>query len=334
MKKLLGVLLTSVSFFAISSCGCSSPKSYNVNWDLNYAGAPTMASVSVLEGTAVSKPSDPTRDHYVFKDWFTEAECKTEYDFSLLVSADLTIYAGWTAQRTVAWNLNYDGAPALEASVVGDGETLNKPTDPTREGYTFKARCTEAAGTNEYDFTSPVTSDFTLFAKWEADIPYAQFTMAPAKNNSRAGDTLNVEGETKIEVTPDEGSSEKRNAQIGIQVLKTNCPAQFGTSANDYWLKTKKAATAANIVLTISAYNFVASPYGGIVWMKIDYTLSAGETGKPFYSVNYVEHDYESGAEYASANANGISILRINFSHCTKDVFINKVTFKVIVPNT
>lgn len=41
------------------------------------------------------------------------------------------------------------------------------PSDPVRDGYTFLGWYTDAAGTKAWDFSDPVTSDMTLYAKWE-----------------------------------------------------------------------------------------------------------------------------------------------------------------------
>ena len=53
--------------------------------------------------------------------------------------------------------------------IVQTDETAIRPTDPKVNGFTFCGWYTDAGCTdgNEYDFTVPVTADFTLYAKWE-----------------------------------------------------------------------------------------------------------------------------------------------------------------------
>ena len=46
------------------------------------------------------KPADPTRDGYTFGGWFTDEACTQAYDFSMPVTADLTLYAKWTKNAT------------------------------------------------------------------------------------------------------------------------------------------------------------------------------------------------------------------------------------------
>ena len=53
--------------------------------------------------------------------------------------------------------------------IVQTGETAIQPTDPKVNGFTFCGWYTDENCTDEskYDFTAPVTADFTLYAKWE-----------------------------------------------------------------------------------------------------------------------------------------------------------------------
>ncbi len=62
------------------------------------------------------------------------------------------------------------GGSKVDGTKVKNGEKVNQPSDPTREGYTFggwyrKPSCLE---TDKWDFTkNNVTADITLYAKWE-----------------------------------------------------------------------------------------------------------------------------------------------------------------------
>lgn len=53
----------------------------------------------------------------------------------------------------------------VDFQTTADGK-LVKPADPTREGYTFGGWYTDEACTEAYDFSTPVTADMTLYAKW------------------------------------------------------------------------------------------------------------------------------------------------------------------------
>lgn len=44
---------------------------------------------------SVAKPADPTREGYTFAGWYTDEACTEAYDFSVAVTADMTLYAKW-----------------------------------------------------------------------------------------------------------------------------------------------------------------------------------------------------------------------------------------------
>ena len=44
---------------------------------------------------SIAKPADPTRKGYTFAGWYTDEACTEAYDFSVAVTADMTLYAKW-----------------------------------------------------------------------------------------------------------------------------------------------------------------------------------------------------------------------------------------------
>jgi len=65
----------------------------------------------------------------------------------------------------VTVNSNGGNSPAYPV-VVNAGDTVAKPADPSRAGYTFGGWYKEEACINAYDFSTPVTANITLYAKW------------------------------------------------------------------------------------------------------------------------------------------------------------------------
>lgn len=68
------------------------------------------------------------------------------------------------------------GGSGVRDEWVAPGKRATAPQPPTREGYVFKGWYTDKEWKNPYNFTSAVTADITLYAKWEED-PDAVFTV-------------------------------------------------------------------------------------------------------------------------------------------------------------
>ena len=68
----------------------------------------------------------------------------------------------------------------VASQTVKDGEKVTKPSpDPTRSGYTFDAWYKEASLTTEWKFdTDVVTTNITLYAKWNDDDKAGGFSMS------------------------------------------------------------------------------------------------------------------------------------------------------------
>ena len=66
-------------------------------------------------------------------------------------------------------NFNTNGGSEVDTQTLVHGEKVVKPADPKLNGFTFGGWYTDEDCTdeNKYDFETPVTANFTLYAKWE-----------------------------------------------------------------------------------------------------------------------------------------------------------------------
>ena len=135
-----------------------------VSFNANGHGTAPASQTVELNGKAV-KPADPTAEGYVFRGWYTTAECTTEFDFNTPIAADTTLYAKWNETYTVTFNVGDHGtAPA--AQKVENGGKATKPENPTAKGWRFDGWYTDERCTARYDFDKAVTANTTLYAKW------------------------------------------------------------------------------------------------------------------------------------------------------------------------
>lgn len=70
------------------------------------------------------------------------------------------------SETTYTVTFNSQGGSSVAAQTVKENETATKPKNPTRSGYTFAGWYTEASCQNQYDFSTKVTKDITLYADW------------------------------------------------------------------------------------------------------------------------------------------------------------------------
>ena len=85
-----------------------------------------------------------------------------------------------SATYTVSFKFNNGDADTTQT--VTSGSLLTQPDDPTKQFYIFTGWYTDVACTNLYNFTTPVTGSFTLYAGWEED--------AEALNAQRVADLI------------------------------------------------------------------------------------------------------------------------------------------------
>ena len=87
---------------------------------------------------------------------------------------------------TVTFNTG-DGGSAVPAATVEKDAVVAEPNAPTKEGFAFYTWFKESTFENIYDFTTPVTEDITLYAKWVQGAPkeVETYKIVAAKENDR-----------------------------------------------------------------------------------------------------------------------------------------------------
>ena len=81
------------------------------------------------------------------------------------VTGVITAEALGVTAYTVTFNTN--GGSEIAPVQVEEGQTVDRPANPTNGSFTFNGWYTDAACTQAYDFGAPVTADLTLYAGWK-----------------------------------------------------------------------------------------------------------------------------------------------------------------------
>ena len=157
----------------LSSCGGlpsmsttpSTPQTHTVTWRnwndnvLKIDRNVTHGSWPEYTGRTPTKAED-YYNTYTFSGWTPELRA---------VTADAEYKAVFTEvpkpmYYTVTFNTN--GGSSIASKSVRQGETVARPADPRKTDYNFAGWFSDSGLTREYDFSTPVNSDLTLFAKW------------------------------------------------------------------------------------------------------------------------------------------------------------------------
>ena len=122
------------------------------------------------------KPIDPDKltipevDGYTFDGWYADKAHETKFDFTTPITGDTKVYAKWTAKDyEVSFVTEHGKAPASQN--VPYNETAKDPGKLTEDGYTFGGWYTDETYKTKFDFSTAITGDTKVYAKWEKNAP-------------------------------------------------------------------------------------------------------------------------------------------------------------------
>lgn len=191
------VSVTSIGVYAFNGCPSSMTVTYSgskTQWDKNNLlniplvcnkleatfdpdnGEPTVTKF--IDNDKNSKFTElvpePTKENYTFAGWYNGNE---KFDFTTVPTGDVTLTAKWTAKDyEVRFITEHGDAPASQ-NVKYNGTATN-PGELTEDGYTFIGWYTDHTCTTEFDFSTPITGDTKVYAKWEKNAPVLPDTYA------------------------------------------------------------------------------------------------------------------------------------------------------------
>ena len=187
-----------------------------------------------LQGSGDATGKDNTAFHSGEVAWLLENGQAEDQTTPVWGQSDLTTDKSWPT--LVALDKNENAKPVYKVAFISDnteiesqyansGMTVGSPTtNPTKEGYTFAGWFTESSGGSQWNFSTAVTENMTLYAQWTAvedpdpeptpdpepeDPPYSGKYSYEISTDIGAGGALSVdryatEGDpVTIQVTPD-----------------------------------------------------------------------------------------------------------------------------------
>ena len=137
------------------------------------------------DGKTATVAADPSRAGYVFAGWQDAGGNQYAAGDAVTVDHDITLTAQWNKLVTVSFDLCGHGGANISSQTVVSGNKASEPTAPKEDGWVFGGWYTEKGCKYRFSFDSAVTSDITLYAKWDrvttvASAPVATPTPSPA----------------------------------------------------------------------------------------------------------------------------------------------------------
>ena len=146
---------------------------YTVTYDSQDGSSVGAQYVDVTSGNTVGTlPPEPVYLCHVFGKWWkakggASVSGNTEFKADTPVTANITVYAYWTAQHQVTFNSGW--GTAVEPGCVN--VSTNKleeglPANPTKPCYSFDGWYTDTTWATPFTASTTVTADITVYAKW------------------------------------------------------------------------------------------------------------------------------------------------------------------------
>ncbi|MBQ6540178.1 MAG: InlB B-repeat-containing protein [Oscillospiraceae bacterium] len=132
---------------------------------------------------------------------------------------------------------NTNGGSEVSSQNVENGKKASKPADPTKEGYTFDGWYRDEKLTEAYDFSTSVTADITLYAKWTEDTSIKYTVTDGADSSWKKGTSSGVTMTIKRSENDDECFDYFSSVEIDGKELK---------KGEDYTIKSRNNTVTLN----------------------------------------------------------------------------------------
>ncbi|MCL2147210.1 MAG: leucine-rich repeat protein [Synergistaceae bacterium] len=185
----------------VNAQGNNSQKNYTVVYN-TLGGSPAPESpVTVQEGSTIKQPSAMTKNGYTFEGWYSDPEYNTSIAFPLKINANTSLYAKWEEIPGFSfYNVRFvsNGGSQTVDQRIAEGSLAVKPTNPIRSGFYFGGWYKDMDLNTVYDFSSPVTKNIALYAKWDysfgiiVDVDDISYYLAGQDGGTSEDDPVNL----------------------------------------------------------------------------------------------------------------------------------------------
>ena len=126
---------------------------------------------SIDRGGKFTKPTEPSKENHTFAGWYNGDE-KFDFDADTTKAPNvLNLVAKWDINQYTVQFVSDHGSFADQTIEHGKTIDTDKLTIPEVDGYTFGGWYTDKDHNTKFDFSTPITGDTKVYAKWEKNAP-------------------------------------------------------------------------------------------------------------------------------------------------------------------
>lgn len=143
------------------------------------ADGTTFAQPQTIDrGGKFTEPAAPSKENHTFAGWYNGDE-KFDFDADTTKAPNvLNLVAKWDINKYTVQFVSEHGSFADQTIEYGKLIETDKLTIPEVEGYTFDGWYADADHTVKFNFSTPIKSNTTVYAKWEKNAPVLPDTYA------------------------------------------------------------------------------------------------------------------------------------------------------------
>lgn len=135
------------------------------------ADGESISTQTIDRGGKFTEPAAPSKENHTFAGWYNGDE-KFDFDADTTNAPNvLELVAKWDINQYTVQFVSEHGSFKDQTIEHGKLIETDKLTIPEVEGYTFDGWYADKDHNTKFDFSTPITSNTTVYAKWEKNAP-------------------------------------------------------------------------------------------------------------------------------------------------------------------
>ncbi len=293
------VLLSACKKNTPSATSNTTETTSTVTVTFNSNGGTSISVQSINSGATAAQPTNPTKTNYTFEGWYSDAALTTPFSFSTAITSNITLYAKFAiAKSTVTFNSN--GGTSISAQLINSGATATQPTNPTKTNFIFEGWYSDAALTTSFAFSTAITSNITLYAKFIPTVVINGKTYKTVVIGTQTwlAENLNAEGTGGVSSCYDNNTAncttDGRLYNWGAAMAISDEIAGWHLPNNDEWATLRDYLGGENV----AGRKMKVGGTSGFNALFVGYQDQSGVSSKDSYT------NFWSSTEYSTGNGN------------------------------